>query len=593
VCGITATFAYRASAPDRAVMDRTLAHMATRGPDGDGQWWSSDGRVGLGHRRLAIIGLGPTGAQPMTNAGQTVTFNGEIYNYRALRRALEDKGHGFRSNSDTEVLLRLYAEYGVGMMQHLRGMFAFALWDEDRQGLLLARDPYGIKPLYVADDGRTLRAASQVKALLAGGGVDTEREAAGHVGFYLWGHVPEPYTLYRGIRALPAGHTMWVDGKGARTLVPFASLREELQKAEQHPLSSVEDAAVILREALVDTVQHHLEADVEVGLFLSSGLDSATLAALATEVGGRVRTITLGFEEYEGMPSDEVPLAEMLAQHYGTRHTTVRIRREDFEAGADDLMARMDQPTLDGLNSYFVSRAAAQEGLKVALSGLGGDELFGGYPSFNEIPRLVRTLQRVPGITAVGRGVRVVSSELIRRFTSPKYAGLLEYGSNFGGAYLLRRGLFMPWELPIVLDPDLARQGWAALQPLSSLEASIEGLTLDRFKVTALESQWYMRNQLLRDADWASMAHSLEVRVPLVDWTLLQRIAPVLGANPGMTKQAMAATARPPLPLAIRQRPKTGFTTPVRTWIAQGHTSIRQERGLRGWTRHVHQAYTA
>jgi asparagine synthase (glutamine-hydrolysing) len=529
----------------------------------------------------------------MTNAGQTVTFNGEIYNYRALRRALEDKGHGFRSNSDTEVLLRLYAEYGVGMMQHLRGMFAFALWDEDRQGLLLARDPYGIKPLYVADDGRTLRAASQVKALLAGGGVDTEREAAGHVGFYLWGHVPEPYTLYRGIRALPAGHTMWVDGKGARTLVPFASLREELQKAEQHPLSSVEDAAVILREALVDTVQHHLEADVEVGLFLSSGLDSATLAALATEVGGRVRTITLGFEEYEGMPSDEVPLAEMLAQHYGTRHTTVRIRREDFEAGADDLMARMDQPTLDGLNSYFVSRAAAQEGLKVALSGLGGDELFGGYPSFNEIPRLVRTLQRVPGITAVGRGVRVVSSELIRRFTSPKYAGLLEYGSNFGGAYLLRRGLFMPWELPIVLDPDLARQGWAALQPLSSLEASIEGLTLDRFKVTALESQWYMRNQLLRDADWASMAHSLEVRVPLVDWTLLQRIAPVLGANPGMTKQAMAATARPPLPLAIRQRPKTGFTTPVRTWIAQGHTSIRQERGLRGWTRHVHQAYTA
>ena len=229
MCGIAAAFAYNdGSGVDRAAMGRTCDHMIARGPDGEGTWFSPDGRAGLGHRRLSIIDLSADGAQPMVSSGDSgahvIAFNGEIYNYQAIRDRLEQAGHRFRSHSDTEVLLHLWAERGEDMLDELRGMFAFALWDAERGGLFLARDPYGIKPLYIADDGRTLRAASQVKALLAGGGIDTEPDAAGHVGFFLWGHVPEPHTLYRGIRALPPGHSLWVDRSGEQRERCFASV---------------------------------------------------------------------------------------------------------------------------------------------------------------------------------------------------------------------------------------------------------------------------------------------------------------------------------------------------------------------------------
>lgn len=563
--------------------------MAARGPDGDGLWHAQDDRAALAHRRLSIIDLSEGGAQPMASddGALVISFNGEIYNYEALRDDLLQRGHTFRSHSDTEVLLHLYAEKGERFVEDLRGMFALAIWDRTRDGLLLARDPYGIKPLYIADDGHTLRAASQVKALLAGGGIDTEPDPAGHAGFFLWGHIPEPHTLYRGIRALPAGSTLWVGTDGTRRERRFATVPDALRAAENTPEAGGEHT---LREALLDTVRHHLVADVPVGVFLSSGLDSTTLAALAAEAGGTLRTVTLGFAEYRGTEHDEVPLAEAVAQHYGAEHETVWIEREDFAASFDHLMASMDQPTLDGVNSYFVSRAATQAGLKVALSGLGGDELLGGYPSFAEVPRLVGVAGRVPFAPVLGRGVRAATAPVLRRFTSPKYAGLLEYGSDYAGAYLLRRGLFMPWELPELLGPDLARAGWEALDTRARLDATVSDIDTPQFKVTALESTWYMRNQLLRDTDWASMAHSLEVRVPLVDWTLLNTVAPLIAAQPELGKRDMAQTPVRPLPDAVLDRAKTGFTVPVRQWLLNGQAS-GAERGLRGWAKHVYQTF--
>ncbi|MDT7856647.1 asparagine synthase (glutamine-hydrolyzing) [Rubrivirga sp. S365] len=599
MCGIAAQFAYRSGAPDPAALTAACSRMASRGPDADGFWASDDGRVGLGHRRLSIIDLSPGGAQPMQVGGEggavTVVYNGEIYNYEALKRGLEARGHRFRSTSDTEVLLRLYQEEGEGFVERLRGMFALALWDAERGGLLLARDPYGIKPLYVADDGRTLKAASQVKALLSMGGVDTEPDPAGHAGFFLWGHVPEPHTLYRGVRAFPPGHTQWVDGDGARPPRPFASITDTLEHAERsRPPAG--DPATIVREALLDSVRAHLVADVPVGVFLSAGRDSTALAGLAAEAGGRLRTVTLGFEEYAGTPDDEVPLAESVAQFYGAEHQTVRVGADAFRAAFPGFMDAMDQPTLDGLNSYLVSQAAAQSGLKVALSGLGGDELFGGYPSFAEIPRLVGALGPVPGSAALGRGLRAVSAPLLARLggerVPPKLAGVVEYGGDYAGAYLLRRGLFMPWELPEILGPDLARAGWEALQPLAQLGETVGRIETPRLRVTALESAHYMRSQLLRDTDWASMAHSLEVRVPLVDWALLRRLAPLLAAHPSVGKQTMAAAARPALPPAITDRPKTGFTTPVRQWLVESGEVSAADRGLRGWAKYVYRRQT-
>lgn len=596
MCGIAAAIAYSAGADTSpAGQIRVMCDsMICRGPDGHGVWTSGDERVALGHRRLSIIDLSDRGAQPMASAdgSAVVTFNGEIYNYRELRRDLEKKGHAFRSESDTEVLLQLYREYGRDMLQLLRGMFAFALWDRERHGLLLARDPFGIKPLYVADDGACVWAASEVKTLLHVSTIDRSSEPAGHVGFYLWGHVPEPFTLHRGVRSVPAGSWMWISRTGHQQIERYADLTDLLHAAERSSVGMKSgEIDECLRIALLDSVKHHLVADVDVGVFLSSGLDSTTLTALASEVGGQLRTVTLGFEEFRGTERDETPHAEMVARQYGALHTTIWITRQDFESEFGRLLSRMDQPSIDGVNSYFVAKAAAAAGLKVAISGLGGDELFGGYGSFREIPRLVATLRRVPRAASLGPALRTAVAPLISRFTSPKYAGLLEYGGHFAGAYLLRRGLFLPWEITRVFDRDFALEGCETLRTLDQLSTTVGNLSLDRFKVSALEASWYMRNQLLRDTDWASMSHSLEVRVPLVDWVLWQTVAQLVAMDRGLDKRRMALTARPPLPTQIVERPKTGFSTPTRDWLLQRETQARfAERGLRGWAHYVHQA---
>src|SRR5262245_19175105 len=267
MCGIAAIFAYQESAPpvDRDEMHRIVERMKRRGPDDEGEWYSLSSRVGLGHRRLSIIDLSGNGSQPMvTQDGQTViTFNGEIYNYQELRRELKQKGCRFRSESDTEVLLHLYQQHGEAMLDKLRGMYAFAIWDETKRRLFLARDPFGIKPLYYADDGKTFRAASQVKALLAGQGIDLSPEPAGHVGYFLWGTVPGPYTLYKQIRSLPGGHFLWVDADGPRQPKGFCLLADVLAEAETSTCSiKPNHVREYLHHHLYDSVQHHLIADV-------------------------------------------------------------------------------------------------------------------------------------------------------------------------------------------------------------------------------------------------------------------------------------------------------------------------------------------
>src|SRR5215471_17030332 len=258
MCGIAGIYAYHyaANAVDRAELRRIRDYMAARGPDGLGEWYSQDERVGFGHRRLTIIDLSERGAQPMMSADGklVVTFNGEIYNYRQLRASLEAKGHRFRTQTDTEVLLHLYAEKGAAMVHDLRGMFAFGLWDAEKRALLLARDPYGIKPLYYADDGWTFRFASQVKALLGGGKISRDPEPAGWVGFYLFGSVPDPYTTYAAIRAVPAGATMWIDRSGPRVPQRYFSIAETYCDAEQRPQSFREgETRAHIRSALLDS----------------------------------------------------------------------------------------------------------------------------------------------------------------------------------------------------------------------------------------------------------------------------------------------------------------------------------------------------
>jgi asparagine synthase (glutamine-hydrolysing) len=585
MCGIVGIYAYHyaANAVDRDELRRIRDHMAARGPDGLGEWYSQDGRVGFGHRRLTIIDLSERGAQPMMSADGklVVTFNGEIYNYRQLRASLEAMGHAFRTQTDTEVLLHLYAQKGEAMVYDLRGMFAFGLWDAEKSAVLLARDPYGIKPLYYADDGWTLRFASQVKALLAGGKISQDPEPAGWVGFCLFGSVPEPFTTYQEIRALPAGSTLWVDRVGAHEAKQYFSVADTYCRAgtASFPRND-EDQQLGAREALLDSVRHHLVADVPVGAFLSSGIDSGALVGLMRDAGQRdIQTVTVAFEEFRGRSEDEAPIATEIASRYGTRHTTRTVTEQEFRNDLPKILEAMDQPTVDGLNTWFVSKAARELGLKVAISGLGGDELFGGYPSFRDVPLCARALA-IPGrIPGLGDLTRWLIARGFSHFLNPKAAGLLKYGGSYAGAYFLRRGLFMPWELQAVIGADTARLGLRRLKPIRHIEALLKPKPRTGFgKIAVLESSLYMRNQLLRDTDWASMAHSLEVRVPLVDIKLLSQLASITARNGSRSKHLLANSPRLPLPPKVVERPKTGFATPIQSWL-------QRDNRIQNWRR--------
>jgi asparagine synthase (glutamine-hydrolysing) len=451
-------------------------------------------------------------------------------------------------------------------------MFAFALWDAERRRLLLARDPYGIKPLYNADDGWTLRVASQVKALLAGGALSRDPDPAGLAGFYLFGSVPEPFTSFREIRSVPAGTTLMIDRIGAAPPARYhaiAAAYHDHEDAAWRCQTAVEEA----RTALKDSVRSHLVADVPVGAFLSAGVDSGALVGLMRDAGAPdIQTVTIGFEEFRGKPQDEVPIAQQVAARYGARHTTRIVTRAEFEADLPAIVDAMDQPSIDGVNTWFVAKAAHELGLKVAISGLGGDELFGGYPSFRDIPRWVGALRLPAKIPLLGRMVRMLAVHTAGAIGAhPKAAGMLELGGSYAGAYLLRRGLFMPWELGEVLDRAVVRDGLRRLRPLRLIDEALAPSPRAAFaRVATLEASFYMRNQLLRDTDWASMAHSLEVRVPLVDSTLLGALAhhtPLLAHGRG--KDVLAKALARPLPSAVTERKKSGFTTPIETWMEQ------------------------
>jgi asparagine synthase (glutamine-hydrolysing) len=592
MCGLAGSFAYHAAAPTlppeqlAALTDR----MQRRGPDGRGLWQAEDQRVGLGHRRLAILDLSETGAQPMVSADgrYRLVFNGEIYNHPELMRELQSQGVQYRGSSDTETVLHLFARDGVAAFAQLRGMFAVAIWDSQLRQMTLARDPYGIKPLYLTDDGWTLHFASSAKALAAVPGVDTTVDPAGVTGFLLWGSVPEPFTCYRGIRALPAGHWQRIDALGLRTPVAFAEVAAAFRSDAASPLAPEHlQSAVTL--AVRDSIRAHLLADVDVGVFLSAGIDSSVLYRVAAEALGRPPVaVTVDFVDFRGGRHEEATLAREWVTRHGGRHHVSTVTVADFRTALPSILAAMDQPSIDGINSWFVSRAARDAGLKVALSGVGGDELFGGYDSFETVPRWTRQLHwpsRIPGAGPLWR--RLAGAFPAVRSRQPKLTGLLEHGRSLAQCYLLKRALFLPAEIRALLGTELVIDGLRALNTDARLEAAAAAAGAEAHaRVGALESVQYLRNQLLRDADWAGMDHGVEIRTPLVDYHLLRSCGPLLPqVFRAGRKQLLAQAPRDPLPKALLERPKTGFSVPLSAWLADaGHASAeRFGAGSRRW----------
>ena len=561
MCGIAGFIDPRtAPAVRAAAVDRMCDAMLHRGPDDAGREESGDATLGM--RRLAIFDPAH-GHQPMrTGDGRfTLVFNGAIYNFAELRTQLSALGWSFHTACDTEVLLNAYAQWGPACLSRLRGMFAFAVWDAVAQSLFLARDPFGIKPLYYRHEGARLLFASELNALLASGQVTPEIDPLSVSDYLGWLAVPAPRTIYRGIFSLrPGEHATFKAGRlEVGTAWEFSHIPHDIPVCRTR-----EEFVHELRARLDDTIRAHVLADVPVGAFLSGGLDSAVVAGLMTRASGaQLRTFSIGFEESAYSESN---YAEETARHIGALHRTRILTGSEVAGDIERLLASLDQPTGDGINTYYASQTARAGGVTVALSGLGGDELFGGYPSFNSAPRLARWLPRwhlLPQFARASVISRLRRGDTRRR----KLADFLEFARTPHEIGALQRRVFSSAGRRTLLHPDTqsAAGSRSPFHPeLAALAADLPGA--DSF---ATSSAWELRTSMA-DSDVMSMRHSIELRVPFVDRPLVEwlwRQTTAFKSDPARPKGVLAEAARDVLPAGLADRQKRGFSLPFPLWM--------------------------
>lgn len=595
MCGLVAVFSGH-PIPSRSIAD-AMKQMLARGPDGEGLWESE--HVTLGHRRLAIIDPDERAAQPMNSQDDryVIVFNGEIYNYQALKVELTKKGHAFTADSDTEVLLAMYQEYGVEMFSRLEGMFAFVIWDKLEQVGIAARDAYGIKPLYFAVFDGGVIFASQVKAILAANMVSTELDMETQEQFWMLGSVPEPRTWFEKIRSLGAGQIAHISKNFQLTVETWMDIgsywRHSDGVREHSPLEYTQEK---VKGFLKESVRRHLVADVPVGLFLSGGIDSGALAGLMVDELGadKVAGITICFDEFKDDIADEVPVAKEIAQHYGIRHHVRRVTKAEFLVDLPLILQAMDQPSIDGVNTWYACKAASEIGLKVVLSGVGGDELLLGYTSFKSLPKLVdryRHLLRLPFIYPIAK---FVASLLAYRSNNTRWSYAPDWLKTIAGAWWLRRSFSSPLDLPNLIGKlDPRKVAKIDFDPNEQIHIMTGDLPCSpELALAQIESMCYLRNQLLRDADWASMSHSVELRTPLVDEKLLRSIMPLMHQLKNFPGKSLLANApNKPLPASIAARPKTGFGIPIARWLRDEDLKVPNSQDRWSWARKVVDSY--
>ncbi|MCE7873442.1 asparagine synthase (glutamine-hydrolyzing) [bacterium CPR1] len=560
VCGIAGIFGIADESRIQAMVD-ALAH---RGPDDQGTLVDPIARISLGHRRLSIIDLSPLGRQPMSDSTDRywITYNGEVYNYRELRLELEELGHYFVSGTDTEVVLKSYIQWGAASLSRLRGMFAFGVFDRHEGSLFLARDRFGIKPLLYskfASDGLVF--ASELKSILASGLVARQADPQSLWDYLSIGAVPQPATILAGVRCVPAGHWVLVDKAGHHTARSYWDLARE--SARNYPdLSRLprQEAHRRIRALLEESTRLHLLSDVPVGGFLSGGIDSTAVVGLMSRQMNRgLETYSVGFESaYSHL--DELPWARLAADRLGTTHHEVVVTGADVAANYDDLIGAIDQPSIDGTNAYFVSRAARRT-VTVALSGLGGDELFAGYRHFRRFQEVRLTWDRLPLLS-----MRILSKLMPARVWPSKHLAVVR-GSE---RYARLRCLANEREKFCMVG---AGPSWADhLVPLARVYLPLLRPTLDAIaEMSYVEMRGYMLHTLLRDLDAMSMRHSLEVRPVLLDHCLAEFVFALpahLKLDATLNKPLLVRCLDDVLPKDIVARPKMGFEMPLFEWLA-------------------------
>jgi asparagine synthase (glutamine-hydrolysing) len=596
MCGICGAIGFQSKETGEAIVRRMMAAIVHRGPDEEGVLIAPGAAAGT--RRLSIIDL-PGGSQPVWNKGRTlaVFFNGEIYNFRELRRELESASHQFHTCSDTEVIVQAYEAWGEECVRRLRGMFAFAVVEmpQGRGGaparVFIARDRLGIKPLYYTiADGHFLF-ASEIRALLASGLVPRRLSDEAIAGYLLFGSVSEPTTLVEGVSSLPPGHCLTIpvgNSIGSLEPRPYWNIVDQMEKAGRAAREFSGTSAPHVRSLLEDAVRSHLVADVPVGVFLSSGLDSTAIATLASHAQNGIHTFTVTFPDAE---FSEAEVARRTAERLGTDHREFALSDREMLARLDEAVSSFDQPSMDGINTYFVSWAARQAGLKVALSGLGSDELFGGYSSFRDTSRVAR-------LAATARFV----PKSIRRFAAEQVQGskplaLSPDASRKAFAawlnphllphpYFYTRGLFTPQTVAALLRENenaWNRASWGRWLA----EATQQARSMDRFTaVSWLELRSYLLNTLLRDIDAMSMCHSLEVRVPFLDSPLVEYVLSLPESEKcgrARPKELLIKALGDLLPQELVSQSKRTFTFPWEKWL-RGPLGESVAGGLADWS---------
>jgi asparagine synthase (glutamine-hydrolysing) len=557
VCGLVGY--WRNDGGRRFDLDAALRALAHRGPDDTGTFdgVTAGRRCSLGHVRLSILDLSPLGHQPMhcAEGRYVIVFNGEVFNFASIRRELEGEGVVFRSSSDTEVILEGYARRGPAILQRMRGMFALAILDRTTGALFLARDRMGIKPLYVAVDPAGISFASEVRALLASGCVEPRLSRAGVASYLRWGSVADPDTLVEGVQSLPAGSYLLADECGPRVVNYW---RPNTQTRVRRRDEALELIKPVLREA----VELRLVSDVPVGVFLSGGVDSSVVTAIAAR-GSRepLHTFSVGFSESS---YDESPHATTLARAYGCVHHAITLSADAARDRMTEALRAQDQPSSDGINTFFVSEAVRRSGIKVALSGLGGDELFAGYEKFRYFGLARRLAGRGP------RGLRLAAPSLPDALQNrlSRLEGLLGGRRGAEGGYAALRSMFNENQVAGLLGRGAPEAPEGGL--FEDLRFPVEADD-DVTYMTTLELRHYMKDTLLRDADMMSMAHALEVRVPLIDHVLVETVLPIAGKlklddRHGRNK-GLLVDAAPPLPPPTASRRKMGFALPFDVWF--------------------------
>jgi asparagine synthase (glutamine-hydrolysing) len=601
MCGICGTIGFNSRETGDAIVRRMLAAIVHRGPDDEGVLVAPP--VAIGARRLSIIDL-PGGSQPVWNETGTLAavFNGEIYNFRELREELKSRKHTFRSQSDTEVVIHAYEEWGQDCVKRFRGMFAFAVTElpQGRNGratrLFLARDCAGIKPLYYTQSNGVFSFASEVRALLASGLVAARISEQAVIAYLLFGSVGEPTTLIKGIFSLPPGHCVTI-ACDEPVSVPkpnaywdvsqFSPAPETAKAAARNKSAKTESCALRVRALLEDAVRSHLIADVPVGVFLSSGIDSTAIATFAAKAQVGIHTFTVSFPDIE---FSEATIARRTAERLGTRHCEAVISGEEMVSRLPEAVAALDQPSMDGVNTYFVSWAARQAGLKVALSGLGSDELFGGYASFQTTARVARVTgaagfvpERLRRLTAAGikrtsffGSAPDVTRKIMAAWLQPKL---------FPHPYFFTRALFAPKTFANRLNGGATQ--WNSMAWYQWLgDAVNQSRSMDNFtQVSWLELRSYMVNTLLRDTDAMSMRNSLEVRVPFLDTPLVEYVLALPESEKrryGRPKALLIEALGNLLPDEVVNQPKRTFTFPWEYWM-RGKLGERVAVGLGDW----------